>query len=79
MSFIEKHDLKGFSGYVESTGNTICGKNPIKILLATIQNSKSGLLTKFVRYDQSEKVDNPNQNSVSYATSITYQTDNKKK
>lgn len=72
MSHIEKQDLKGFSEYIKDTGNTICGENPIKLLLSTIAHSKQKVETKFVRYDQSEAVKKPHQSSVSYASSITY-------
>lgn len=73
MKFIENHDIKGFTKYLEETGNTICGENPIKVLISTVLHSKLKLNTKFVQYDQSEKVTNFNQSSVSYAASVTYQ------
>jgi AmmeMemoRadiSam system protein B len=72
MSLIEQHDLKGFSHYIEQTENTICGQNPIKVLLSTISHSTLKLSTSFVQYDQSEKVTTPAQTSVSYASAITF-------
>lgn len=33
MELIEKHDTKGFQKYLDETDNTICGRNPILILL----------------------------------------------
>lgn len=33
MELIEKHDSKGFQKYLDETDNTICGRNPILILL----------------------------------------------
>ncbi len=53
MALIEKHDLKGFTAYLDETKNTMCGRNPIKVLLSTINHSKLKLSTKFVQYDQS--------------------------
>ena len=46
MTFIENHDSKGFEKYLDETDNTICGRNPIMILLNVIYNSlKNGLKT----------------------------------
>ena len=33
MALIEKHDAKGFESYLNETDNTICGRNPIMVLL----------------------------------------------
>ena len=33
MALIEKHDAKGFEDYLSETDNTICGRNPIMVLL----------------------------------------------
>lgn len=74
MELIEKNDTKSFDKYIEETGNTICGEFPIRILMHTIKNSKSykNLETKFVQYDQSDKVKSFNGSSVSYAAGVTY-------
>ena len=72
MKHIEKQDLKGFSKYLDETDNTICGRNPIRLLLSTINHSKQKLNTQFVKYDQSEPVKTMSQSSVSYASAITY-------
>ena len=53
MELIEKHDLAGFKSYLDETENTICGRNPISLLLSIIAHSKHKLATKFVQYDQS--------------------------
>ena len=53
MNLIEKNDLKGFDGYIENTGNTICGEQPIRLLMSTINHSKYKAKTEFVRYAQS--------------------------
>jgi predicted class III extradiol MEMO1 family dioxygenase len=53
MDLIEAHDLEGFQKYLKETRNTICGRNPIQLLLAIIQlaSSSKNLSTKFVKYD----------------------------
>ena len=53
MKLIEKQDLKGFEKYLDVTENTICGRNPIRLLLSTINHSKLKVNTQFVQYDQS--------------------------
>jgi len=40
--------------------------------MSTILHSKLKLGTKFVQYDQSEKVKRMDQSSVSYAAAVTY-------
>lgn len=72
MKLIEKQDLKGFTKYLDETENTICGRNPICLLLSTINHSKLKVNTQFVQYDQSEAVKTMDQSSVSYASAITY-------
>ncbi len=74
MELIEKNDTKGFDQYIQKTENTICGEFPIRILMHTINNSKNyqNITTKFVRYDQSDKVKSFNGSSVSYAAGVTY-------
>ena len=37
ISFIEKKDGKGFHNYLNETKNTICGRHPISLFLATLQ------------------------------------------
>ena len=71
MRLIEEHNLAGFKTYLSRTRNTICGRNPIMLLLSTILSSALPLRTKFVQYNQSEKVVDPNSGSVSYASSTT--------
>lgn len=74
MIAIQNHSYKEFEKYMNTTKNTICGRNAIYLFLKIVENStlKQKLKTKFVKYAQSEKVKNEGQSSVSYATSITY-------
>ena len=72
MQIIENHSLEGFQKYLKDTKNTICGRNPIQLLLAIIELAdKNNLKTEFVKYDQSSQVRNMSDSSVSYASSIT--------
>ena len=71
MSLIENHDLNGFKNYLETTENTICGRNPIILLLSTILCSGINTRTRFVKYAQSEQVKKMQSSSVSYASSVS--------
>lgn len=62
-AFIEKKDVDGFSGYLEKTGATICGRHPISILLAMLPPESAAHLLK---YDTSGRMTHDNANSVSY-------------
>ena len=61
MELIEKQNLKGFQDYLNEYKNTICGRNPICVLLATIEyceKNKAGAKfeTKFIKYAQSSEI-----------------------
>lgn len=72
MELIEKNDLAGFHKYMQEKENTICGEQPIRLLMSTIKHSKLGAKTQFVQYAQSEKVKSFEDSSVSYASSISF-------
>lgn len=60
---IEKKDLDGFAHYLEETGDTICGRAPISVLLAMLpENAQAHLL----KYDTSGRQTGDFENSVSY-------------
>lgn len=62
-AFIEQKNAGGFTTYVSSTGATICGRNPISLLLAMLpDNAKAHLL----KYDTSGRITGDFDNSVSY-------------
>jgi AmmeMemoRadiSam system protein B len=69
MRMIEDCDLNGFKRYLNETRNTICGRNPIRVLLALLQKSNH-FKTRFVKYAQSSAVTSPQDSSVSYATAV---------
>jgi len=74
MKFIEEHNLSEFSNYLQNTKNTICGRRAISVLLNIIQNSQysESLVTRFVKYAQSERVTDESDSSVSYASAVTF-------
>lgn len=64
---------KAFAVYLSQTGNTICGKNPISLLLATLHQLETQGDTHrclFTHYEQSSAVHTPGDSSVSYATAF---------
>ena len=72
MDLIEQQTLADFQKYLKDTKNTICGANPIQMLLAIIEaGNKANYKTKFLKYDQSNQVKSMNDMSVSYASSLT--------
>ncbi|KAL8432679.1 hypothetical protein Efla_001074 [Eimeria flavescens] len=74
-SFIVGHQSKEFFQYLESTGLSVCGRNPISIFLKLIDLASSrgsgGFSTKLVAYSQSNQVTSPTESSVSYAAICT--------
>lgn len=64
-------DLPGFQAYLKDTKNTICGRFPIQLFLATL--AECGLInfkSQEVKYTQSGHVKDNNDSSVSYASII---------
>lgn len=73
MEIIETMDAKEFRTYLQQYGNTICGRNPISILLSAIRaleiHPKDRKLSlKFLNYAQSNACKNTKDSSVSYAS-----------
>lgn len=69
-------DCEGFSRYVEETGATICGANPIKVLLKTIEKAsrQSGpaLVPELAAYTTSGELTGDYSHTVSYAGIVIY-------
>lgn len=61
-----------FNNYLKNTNNTICGRNPILLLLKLIESSKSSTTIQFLKYDQSSSVKSNRDSSVSYAAAVGY-------
>ncbi|KAJ9436323.1 Protein MEMO1-like protein [Diplonema papillatum] len=65
MRTMEDQDRLALQRYFAVAENTICGRNPITILLNARQYD-----LKFVHYSQSSKCRTPHDSSVSYAAAI---------
>jgi len=71
MQWITGGDVDAFHSYLKKTGNTICGRHPIGILLNALQELKvHGPRVKFVHYAQSSKAKSVSDSSVSYAAAV---------
>lgn len=65
-----------FRSYLARTRNTICGRYPVSLLLATlaeVERARPSLrhATRFLAYDQSSRAATPADSSVSYASAAT--------
>lgn len=74
MEAIETGSHDAFAEYLSRTKNTICGRHPIGVVMAGLENLLSkgdgrGKF-KFVRYEQSSHVKQPRDSSVSYASAF---------
>uniref|UniRef100_A0A1I7UQF3 Protein MEMO1 n=1 Tax=Caenorhabditis tropicalis TaxID=1561998 RepID=A0A1I7UQF3_9PELO len=76
MSAIETLNPTVFNDYLKKTQNTICGRNPILIMLQAAEHFRlSNNHThefKFLHYTQSNKVRSPADSSVSYASGVLF-------
>ncbi|KAI5449505.1 hypothetical protein NCC49_004649 [Naganishia albida] len=65
---------KEFRAYLKRTGNTICGRNPISVILAIMEaaSKMSGTPAEivFVRYEQSSHCETVRDSSVSYVSGL---------
>eukprot|EP01062_Namystynia_karyoxenos_P030414 TRINITY_DN22726_c0_g1_i1.p1 TRINITY_DN22726_c0_g1~~TRINITY_DN22726_c0_g1_i1.p1 ORF type:complete len:352 (+),score=108.39 TRINITY_DN22726_c0_g1_i1:85-1056(+) len=73
MELIEQQDSRGLDKYFEETGNTICGRHPIGILLRAMRHTP-GCQGKpqFLHYSQSQRCRGPRDNTVSYASAAVF-------
>ncbi len=69
INHILKKDVSGFSDYIDKTGATICGRNPIKIALSLPVKNFSA---KIISYDTSGNITGDFSNTVSYASIVFY-------
>lgn len=74
MAAIETGDHAKFARYLAATKNTICGRHPIGVVMAgledLIRRGEGKGIFKFVRYEQSSKCTTPSDSSVSYASAF---------
>jgi len=64
FNLIQKKDLSGFSDFIDQTGDTICGEDAIRILLAMLPTSAT---VQLLKYDTSGRQSGNYEMSVSYA------------
>ena len=72
IDYIEMQDPDKFLAYLKDTENTICGKNPITVLLYTLKISGLKTKTSLRFYTQSNQCKKKSDSSVSYGSIITY-------
>ena len=77
LNIIGEMDSKKFDNYIQKTKNTICGRNPITIILSIIEEYQKKHQDKKITFDtagysQSEKVKSMNGSSVSYAAGVNF-------
>ena len=77
LDIIAEMDSKKFDAYIKKTKNTICGSNPITIVLSIIEEYQKNHKDKKISFDtagysQSEKVKSMNDSSVSYAAGVNF-------
>jgi len=73
MDLISRQDTEGFIKYLHTTGNTICGKYAILILMEILRNSRTKHQVDFVHYSHSTGLSsNPSRDDscVSYAAAV---------
>lgn len=74
MGACESGSHQAWLDKLEETGNTVCGRHPIGVMMAAVEElrKESGNLStgvfKFVRYERSSDVKNVGDSSVSYAS-----------
>lgn len=77
MGACESGSHEEWTQCLENNGNTVCGRHPIAVMLATIQELRSsGQMSsdtgffRFVRYERSSEVRKVSESSVSYASAF---------
>lgn len=76
---IINYNVDGFQDYVKRTGITICGKNPITLLLVMLKASNKNIKGSLISYYTSGDVIADYTNSVSYTTISFYDISTEKK
>ena len=66
----EKGSHEGWLSCLEGNGNTVCGRHPIGVIMAAMEEEERGARFKFVRYERSSEVKKVSESSVSYASAF---------
>uniref|UniRef100_A0A0N5AU17 Protein MEMO1 n=1 Tax=Syphacia muris TaxID=451379 RepID=A0A0N5AU17_9BILA len=78
MEAISSLNPNVFNDYLKTTQNTICGRNPICVLLQAVEHSRQkqskeiSAELRFIKYAQSNQCRSTNDSSVSYAAGVLY-------
>lgn len=74
MSACESGSHEAWLAKLEETGNTVCGRHPIGVVMAAIEELQKGggesARFKFVKYERSSEVRKVSESSVSYASAF---------
>lgn len=77
MEAVESGSHEGFLHNLRETGNTVCGRHPIGVLMAAVEVLRNngtidadGGRFRFVRYERSSDVEDVGDSSVSYASAF---------
>jgi AmmeMemoRadiSam system protein B len=79
MTAVHEGNHDGFADLIRKTGNTVCGRHPIGVMMAAVEslNQKSGEdgegrkgVFRFVRYERSSDVVSVRDSSVSYVSAF---------
>lgn len=65
-------DEKGFASYIAKTGATICGANPIRLMLSILAKLENKLSSKLITYTTSGELTGDYSHCVSYASIAFY-------
>ncbi|KAF2863328.1 UPF0103-domain-containing protein [Piedraia hortae CBS 480.64] len=69
MEACESGKLSKWVDVLKDTGNTVCGRHPISVIMAAMETLQSGTF-RFVRYERSSEVSSVRDSSVSYASAF---------
>jgi AmmeMemoRadiSam system protein B len=73
MELISQLSHMNFSNYLKETGNTICGRNPILLLLKIVEElGKTHYKIDFVEYQQSNQIISSSDSCVCYASGYLF-------
>lgn len=67
MQSISAGSHAGFVENLETSGNTVCGRHPIGVAMAALEQISSAKF-HFVKYERSNDIESPDDSSVSYAS-----------
>eukprot|EP01042_Synura_sphagnicola_P002443 gene2443-2933_t len=73
IDLIVNKNRDGFTKYLEETRNTICGRNPIVLLLATLEKVTFPSQIRLLHYAQSSAASTFSDSSVSYVSAVVEQ------